>query len=45
MPIVYKYRNYDLFMYKPDYDKDDDLVCLRDGSIMRRMQSYMSFPR
>ncbi|KAM7455510.1 hypothetical protein BLSTO_03732 [Blastocystis sp. subtype 1] len=25
LPIVYKYRNYDLFMYKPDYDKSDDL--------------------
>ena len=25
-PIVFKYRNYDLFLYKPDYEGEEELV-------------------
>lgn len=27
-PIVFKYRNYDLYLYKPDYEGEEELVFL-----------------
>ena len=27
-PIVFKYRNNDLYLYKPDYSEEEDLVVI-----------------
>ena len=42
-PIVFNYRNYDLFLYKPDYDDEDELVESASKSLYLECTDFYHF--